>query len=414
VRDTRLPDPSSTRIQRSAWARRLKIGLASCIIVAVTGAYHFFGLGHWRYNRVQADATKILGAPRSFEGTAPKPVWISPTFPSQLTVPCSPAELAVIMGKLQPSESEDVMSASTCLHVLSVFGLAAEFSGKKIASGQALLDLFVDDERGKSYFGKSPLRKTSYGVRPVDLGRNGPSTESHCDQTLAMLGQLGVPTSQPIKIDGKQFSLRDVLSDSIACFELRQREIEWTSVAYALYLSPSRVWRNKFGQQFSFDQLAEELMRREFWKSSCCGCHIVQAIIVLLRVDGQVDGGILSGKTRERMNQWLHDVVTSTVAAQDVDGSWGHDWYAALKHDSIKSESWIADKPSLHLRLVATSHIAHWMLYLPPNTTVPPDVLRRAAGWMQLQLRDADADFVRDCFCPCSHAASVLKVLSLR
>ena len=62
-------------------------------------------------------------------------------------------------------------------------------------------------------------------------------------------------------------------------------------------------------------------------------------------------------------------------------------------------------------RLLATSHLVEWMLYLPSEFKPPKDVLRRAGIWL---LRHLEAkDDTRDAeFCPYTHAVGALECLS--
>ena len=51
-------------------------------------------------------------------------------------------------------------------------------------------------------------------------------------------------------------------------------------------------------------------------------------------------------------------------------------------------------------------------MLLPPELRVRDDLLQRAGQWLHAHLRDADPQFVRDNFCPCTHGAIVLELLN--
>ena len=153
-------------------------------------------------------------------------------------------------------------NSSYLLHLLRVHGKSGRVEGGEPSSGEAILKLFTDERAGASYFGQSPLVRTASGVRfptqekpPID----DRSLEQHRDQTLAAFGELGLPLSHPLNLGDRPASLRDVLRDSIANFHPRQEEIAWTAMAYALYLPPIRAWVNRYGERFTFDDLADEL-----------------------------------------------------------------------------------------------------------------------------------------------------------
>ena len=190
-------------------------------------------------------------------------------------------------------------SSSTLLHLLRVHGKSGQIEGGEPSSGEAILKLLTDESAGAAYFGQSPVVHTASGARfptreksPTD----DRSLEQHRDQTLAGLGELGLPLSYPLKVGDRTASLRDVLRDSIANFHLRQEEIAWTAMAYVLYLPPIRAWANRYGERFTFDDLADELQRRPMDKESCAGIHILCALTLLARVNAEAR--VLSGGAR--------------------------------------------------------------------------------------------------------------------
>jgi hypothetical protein len=221
--------------------------------------------------------------------------------------------------------------------------------------------------------------------------------------------QLGLPLSFPIKIGGESYTLRDILRDAIASFDLHQGEIEWTAIAYATYLPPYRQWINKFGDRYSFDDLVKELLKRRFDRGSCCGCHVLEGMIVLERTDRQV-AHLLSDEVRRQLQTRLREVVATAIAHQACDGSWGPDWHLGLEPPSGNDES--PDRQSEELRLLATSHLAHSLMYLSGDRRVPSSVLLRAGKWLHATLERANPAFVRENLCPCCHGAWVVCTLA--
>src|SRR6185437_11410072 len=153
------------------------------------------------------------------------------------------------------------------------------------------------------------------GVRfptvPADHRLATAGDESHRDQGLACLAQLGLPLSHPLQVDGLPYALKDVLQDSLANFDMHQKELEWTGMAYALYLPPLRQWRNRFGQSFSFDDLTEELLGRSLLHSPCGGSHRLILLTTLHRLDKQHP--ILSAKVRIELDQFLKKAVEQAI-----------------------------------------------------------------------------------------------------
>jgi hypothetical protein len=95
---------------------------------------------------------------------------------------------------------------------------------------------------------------------------------------------------------------------------------------------------------------------------------------------------------------------------QHPDGSWSIDWAAELRVDA--ANDWSTDPQVRSYRLLATSHLAEILLYLPSDLQVPPDVVGRAAGWLYQALRRATRDEILEGYCPHAHAAAVVRQVS--
>jgi hypothetical protein len=310
-------------------------------------------------------------------------------------------EIVELLKSVEPKESG--MSASDCLHVLATHGLNAAFQSQKLSSSQSVLQLFCDDVWSTEYFGSPLWFKTRYGIRPSSYRAAGASRESHYDQTIASMAKLGLSLDTPIGLQGRSYSLRDVMRDSIASFDLKQAEIEWTSIAYALYLPPASSWVNKFGAECTFDQLAHELLQRNPARSSCAGGHLLEALITLVDVEKEFPH-IISGESKRLIEERLSHLVKRATANRLEDGSWNVDW---------SNEP--TNKPSygpLPSRLLATSHTLHWLIHVPARDRPQAEFVTTSARWIKRHLQVADRGLIESHFCPCTHGVSVLAELA--
>jgi hypothetical protein len=371
-----------------------------CVMVLGALSAGFLARGHSR----PAEAVGRVIDPGSLELVRAEPIVFSPE--SRLAFAIPEDDLTRILRLVEPFSSG--LTSSLCVHILSAHGLDAKFEHNPIASNRELLKVFTDDAIGRARLGSPPMVRTRHGV--CANASTGSSKERHYDQTLACLAQLGLPLSTPIRVGAETLSLRDVLRDSIACFELRQSEMEWTAIAYASYLPPHRSWMNKFGETYTFDQLADEILSRDPGKASCCGCHLVDALLLLHRINREV-AGFLSSEVDRRITDRLGEIVRAARSSQHPDGHWGPAWNRGLASGSETR----GPAPESILpgdQLLATSHITHWMMDLPEGFRVPESVLLRAASWIHANLKEATPEFVRQNFCPCSHGAWVLRMIS--
>jgi hypothetical protein len=303
-------------------------------------------------------------------------------------------------------------SSPYLLHLLRVYGKSGRVEGGEPSSGEAILELFTEEGAGAAYFGRSPLVRTASGVRFPTQERptiDDRSLERHRDQTLAAFGELGLPLSYPLKVGDRPASLRDVLRDSIANFHRRQEEIAWTAMAYALYLPPIGAWVNRYGERFTFDELAGELLRRPMDKESCGGTHLLYALMLLARVDREAP--VLSEAARARLVAHLARCVAVVERTQQPDGSWPAWWNHELLPGGHPSEASAIDEDGN--RLLMTGHLAEWLLYLPEDVARPRSALTRAGEWLRGRLRAASRQDKEAAVCPYSHAVCVLKQIAL-
>jgi len=327
--------------------------------------------------------------------------------------PVTAGERHQLLQRIQPRPKGEG-SLSDHLHVLRVHGLGGRFSQEQFPTSRALLTVLTDESVGDSVFGFPAIVRTRYGVRFPTLvsyssGRTK-SLETHRDQCLAAMGELGIPLSRVLSVSGEERPLRDVLRDSVANFHLSQHELEWTALAYALYLPPVRQWVNRFGEDTSFDDLVDELLERPLYRSSCAGTHRLYTLTILARIDRE-EAPVLSQRCRDRLTRQLRRYVEIALAAQESDGSWDLAWHPDFANATAPGE-WTPSSDTEMMRVLATGHIAEWMLYLPEDLQVSDEVLRRAGRWACEQLQSATAERIEQQFCPYSHCACVVRHLT--
>ncbi len=303
---------------------------------------------------------------------------------------------------------------SLFLHVLRLHGVDGHFDHPVLNDSQKVLRLLTDSEFGRSFFGAPAIKRTRHGIEFVSaaltLEEHTRATESHRDQCLASLGELGVPLSTPITVGEEKLTLEAALTDSLANFHLKQNELQWTAIAYALYVPPRKEWVNKFGERHTFDDLANRLLTDPVENSSCAGTHLGYALTLLYRVD-RTFTPILSQGVRERLRQRLERTVAAAIGTQSEDGSWSGEWGRTLYSHSDHTPS--ANEADMGGRLLVTGHLCEWFLYVPAEFNVPDDCLRRAGLWLRSQLEDFPGDSVPEAaICPYTHAACALRALS--
>jgi hypothetical protein len=304
-----------------------------------------------------------------------------------------------------------VDSVSLALHALRLFGPAAECQGEQ--GREALLDVVLEHERGLAHFGGMPtLIDTGYGVRcrtahPRNVRRQL-WREGHPNQFLAVLGEVGVPLNRPLSTGNGRRVVRHLLEDALATFDLEHGQFEWSALAFALYLPPRSSWEDKYGNRYTFDDLARELMRRPFSpESPCAATHQLYSLTALLRADEKAP--VLSGPVRGQLREYLRQAAEQVCRAQAADGNWGPHWYEPQGRPERPPQGAAENAAAV----LATGHHVEWLTRLPPEMVPSQERLARAVRWLHVRLLSDPAPVLGEHYCPYSHAARVLMDLVL-
>jgi hypothetical protein len=360
--------------------------------------------------------TAVGGSDRPGDGAEPVAVGSARELPLRIPAlarPCLPLtqdEDDWVRRQIQPTGEPNKLTPSTFLHVLRAHGLGARFTDPAYSTSEALLGPLLDSATGERVFGKASLVLVPAGARYLTRTPPRESTwrEYHRDQNLASFAELGLPLSTTLTIEGKPVTLRDVLRDSVGDFHLQPKELEWTALAYTLYLPPQAGWVNRYGERYTFDDLATELLSRRFMSASCGGAHLLYTLTMIARADEATP--VLSPAVRGRIRGRLQRCAGLAVDVQKPDGSWPGDWFLGTE----LSEGYHDESPSgtLDHRRLVTGHMAEWMIYLPQELQVPETTLKRAGQWLLADLKRLSAEEKAAQFCPCTHAVCVLRKLS--
>jgi hypothetical protein len=313
------------------------------------------------------------------------------------------ASVRQAVGRLAPDR---LGSVSYALHVLRLFGPAAECRGER--GRTVVLEALLDNDQSLASFGMPTLVDTRYGVRCRTVeprnARYQLWREAHPNQLLAVLSEVGVPLSRPLSTPGGRRAVRHLLEDALANFELGDTQLEWSALSFALYLPPQDSWQDKYGVRYTFDGLAQELMGRPFRpESPCAGTHQLYTLTALLRVDAEAP--VLSPPVREQLREYLRQTAERAVRAQAPDGNWDVRWYEESGRPAAPQ------KPEAGAdvgAVLATGHHMEWLMRLPPEMVPPEDCLARAARWLHVRLLADPASALAENYCPYSHAGRVL------
>lgn len=312
------------------------------------------------------------------------------------------------------------LTVSHFCHLLRVFG-EGPTGHPQVPSGRWIVRLLTDGKAAEAYFGRPLLCETRSGVRYQMIEMHDDAMpdagEQHRDHCLATFAELGLPLSTPVTVQERTFSVREVLRDSLENFRLDQEELVWTADSYARYLPPCKTWRNRYGETFTFDDLAKELLSRPLRKSTCGGTHVLAALCALLRADastgtlseGSLSEGILSEPVQTAVVARLRECVERMVERQTEEGFWRADWAEGIGTPPDASGASFADTE--FSRLLVTGHLAEFVAYFPQELQPGEDVYCRAMRWLYEVMDKMTPTKRIGLFCPCTHGVCALDLL---
>lgn len=329
------------------------------------------------------------------------PARVTPLYDEPRVV--SDEQLEHVLYKLRPQLRGERPKINHVDHALRFWGVEAEFADSACLSGLEMRELLLDHPRFSAAWGDEarPLlinRQRGIAVRTQE----GSATASHVDHTLATLAEVGTPSDYPVRTSRGVATVRGMVEQALAEFSLNQLEYEWSTLAFALYLQPTKSWKSSEGQEITYDRLAERIMRQRLNQGVCMGNHRLHTLVMLLRVDEQTP--ILSDTGRQRILDHLRDVTRRFVASQHLDGYWTRDWPSASPPSSDMEHPDTARQN----RILATGHVLEWWALAPQEVHPPRETLVRGGQWLSKTIEELDEDKIQDYYTFLTHAGRAL------
>ena len=302
------------------------------------------------------------------------PLVIAPLYDDPEVV--SDEELAGVLAQIRPVFPPERMKPNFVEHALRAWSVRATFADPRALSGVQLKDFLVDHGRYLASWGDSvePLLQDRKDGVVVRWGKEDGASVHH-DHWLASLTEAGVSLHEPVfTASQRSQTIADVLEQALADFRLDEVEVEWSALAFGLWITPQKEWTTRTGRKISFDLLAERLMRGHKRFGVCSGTHRIYTLMSLVRLDDEQH--ILSAARREEILDHLRMVRDLISVCQFEDGHWPSNWSvgaAALEHP-------VDDE--LFKQVISTGHHLEWLAIAPEELHPPREQILKAADWV--------------------------------
>lgn len=318
----------------------------------------------------------------------------------------SDEELAAVLKKILPRFSRDHLRPNLVEHALRTWGSEIEFTNPDIISGPQMKEFLTDMAKFVDSWGENsnPLMIAHDDGIHVRFAEDR-SGSVHHDHTLAALTEAGLSLDDSVFTTAREMHVRNILIEALRDFRLDERETEWSVMSFALWLAPQKTatWHNREGRRITFDMLAERLMRSHKRDGVCLGTHRVYSLMLLVRLDDQADGQLITQETRTQVMEYLTSVRDLIAASQRQDGSWTSNWT-----DGAESEANADPGEPDSKRVIATGHHLEWLSIAPIELHPPRAQILKAADWLVANVEKTPQDEIDSDYTFYSHVGKAL------
>ena len=205
-------------------------------------------------------------------------------------------------------------------------------------------------------------------------GRLGPGNQGHEGQFLAMLAQSRVHADYPMKIEGRDFTVLDLVErEKRSCRP--KTELTFKLIGLSHYLDSDETWKDDRGSNWDVPRLIKEEMQQPIIGAACGGTHRLFGLSYA--VNRRVHKGQSIDGQYRRAEIYIKDYQKYTFKMQNPDGSFSTRFFSGRG---------AANDPDR--RLLTTGHISEWLAFsLKRDELTDPRMVRAVDYLASLLLR---------------------------
>jgi hypothetical protein len=176
----------------------------------------------------------------------------------------------------------------------------------------------------------------------------GVGVQGHPGQLLAILAQSRVSLETPLKVQGRDFTLQDLLEEEkLDC--RANTELTFRLIAFCHYLDLNETWKSRDGQTWSIPRIIKEELKAPIRGAACGGCHRLFGLTYAYR-QRLKRGEPLDGEYA-RAKKYIEDYQKYAWSIMNPDGSFSTQWF------------WRAEnKPDIDRKIQTTGHVLEWLI----------------------------------------------------
>jgi hypothetical protein len=164
-----------------------------------------------------------------------------------------------------------------------------------------------------------------------------------------MLAQCRVSPDYPIRVGGRQFTVRDLIEvEKKTCYP--KTELTFKLIAFTHYLDLNEKWVNDEGLDWDMPRLIREELAQPIRGAACGGTHRLSGLSLALKAR-QRRGEPLDGEYL-RAAEYIEKYENYAFRLQNRDGSLSTKWFQGQ-----------GDEDDDDRRVKTTGHILEWLVY---------------------------------------------------
>lgn len=179
--------------------------------------------------------------------------------------------------------------------------------------------------------------------------RVGPALQGHRGQLLAILAQAKVSSEYPMRVDGHEFKIKDLIKAEMeTCYP--RTELTFKLIGLVHYLDTETQWVNDQGMQWNIRKLVSEEIRQPIRGAACGGTHRLSGLTLAYKTR-EARGESVDGEYAQA-RRFVAQHQQYTLRTQNPDGSFSTNWFQGRE-----------DQQDIDRKLKTTGHMLEWFLY---------------------------------------------------
>lgn len=196
----------------------------------------------------------------------------------------------------------------------------------------------------------------------------GVGLQGHKGQLLAMLAQCNVSPDYPIRVQGKEFEIHDLIdSEQLSCYA--KTELTFKLIGLGHYLESDARWLSEDGQNWDIPRLIEEERNQPIRGAACGGTHRLAGLSLAFR-RREARGEPVDGEYAKAA-KFVSQYQSYAFKLQNEDGSLSTEWFRGRGAEE-----------DIDRRLRTTGHLLEWLVYSLPDEQLTSYRTVRAVNYL--------------------------------